>query len=106
MPTAAAQILVTVIPIVGIVAGTVVLFVYLFWNHKQKMLMIERGIYQKPEFDLNTFSIFTGLVLSSIGVSLMTFFMIMDGFSYGVLSGMIPLCLGISLIVFFIIRKA
>jgi hypothetical protein len=104
MPSTAAQIIVTIIPIVGIVMGGVVIFFFLFWNHKQRMLIIEKGQYVKSEFDLSTFSLFAGLVLTSVGLCLVIFFVILEGFSYPVLSGLAPLSLGVSLLVFFAIR--
>ncbi len=102
--SAAAQVLMTVIPIVGIVMGSLVVFFYLLWHHRQKMFMIEKGIYRKIEFDISTFSLFTGLLLMSIGGSLVVFFIIKSGFSYGVLSGLIPFAIGLSQIVFFVVR--
>lgn len=104
MPSAAAQILITVIPIVGIVTGGVVLFFFLLWHHKQKVLLIEKGQYTKVEFDLTTFSLFSGLVLTSIGACLVVFFLILEGFTYPVLSGLIPFSLGVSLLIFFAVR--
>jgi hypothetical protein len=104
MPSTAAQILITVIPIVGIVMGGVVIFFFLLWNHKQKMLIIEKGQYVKSEFDYSTFSLFAGLVLTCIGVCLVVFFVILEGFSYPVLSGLAPLSLGVSLLIFYAIR--
>ncbi len=104
MPSAAAQIIVSIIPIVGIVTGGVVLFFYLLWNHKQRILMIDRGIAQQTPFDLMTFSLFSGLILFSIGVSLMVFFIMKEGLSYGVLSGIIPFSIGTSMVVFFAVR--
>ena len=103
-PSTAAQVIVTVIPIVGIVMGCLVIFFYLLWNHKQKLMIIEKGIYKKNDFDLDSFSIFSGLILFSIGLSLVIFFVIKEGFTYAVLSGLIPLSIGISLILFFILR--
>jgi len=104
VPTAAAQVIVTVIPIVGIVMGSIVIFFYLFWNHRQKMLLIEKGLYRRPDIDIDSFSLFAGLILSSIGVSLAVFYLIKEGISYGMLSGLIPLSVGISLILFFVVR--
>lgn len=104
VPTAAAQVIVTVIPIVGIVMGSIVIFFYLFWNHRQKMLLIEKGLYHRPDIDIDSFSLFAGLILSSIGVCLAAFYLIKEGISYGMLSGLIPLSVGISLILFFIVR--
>lgn len=104
VPSAAAQVIVTVIPIVGIVMGCIVFYLYLYWNHKQKMHMIDKGIVRRNLFDLDSFSLFAGLVLLATGASLVVFFVIKEGFSYGVLSGLIPFSIGLSLIVFFIIR--
>jgi hypothetical protein len=106
MPSQAAQIIVTIIPIVGIVFGCTVIFFYLLLGYKQRKLMIEKGIFKKIEFDLDAFSLFTGLLLFCIGVSLVVFFAIKEGVSYGFLSGLIPLAVGASLLVFFIIRKS
>jgi hypothetical protein len=82
-----------------------VVFFYLLLNFKQKKLMIEKGIFKKIEFDIDAFSLFTGLLLFCIGVSLVVFFAVKDGVSYGFLSGLIPLATGLSLLLFFIIRK-
>ena len=103
-PSTAAQVIVTVIPIVGIVMGSVVIFFYLLWNHKQKMLMIEKGIYKRADFDIDSFSVFSGLILLGIGITLVLFFIIKEGFSYSLLSGLIPLSLGISLLAYFVVR--
>src|SRR4030043_399545 len=104
MPSKAAQVIITVIPIVGIVMGGIVLFFFLYWHHKQRVLIIEKGRYEKKEFDFNSFSLFAGLVLASIGICLVVFFVILEGFTYPVLSGLIPFSLGASLLIFFVIR--
>ena len=68
------------------------------------MLILEKGQYVKNDFDFNTFSLFAGLVLTSVGACLVIFFVILEGFSYPVLSGLIPLSVGVSLLVYFTIR--
>jgi hypothetical protein len=105
VPSTAAQIILTIVPIVGIVMGSTVIFFYLMWSYRHKKLLIEKNLVKKTEFDFDSFSLFAGLILLSIGGSLVTFFLIKEGVSYGVLSGLIPLSIGISLIVFFIIRR-
>lgn len=105
MPSAAAQIIVSIIPIVGIVMGCTVIFFYLLWDYKQKKLMIERGIYKPRLFDLDSFSLFAGLIMLSVGGSLVLFFLLKEGLSYGVLSGLIPFSVGISLIIYFGIKS-
>jgi hypothetical protein len=104
LPSTAAQVIVTIIPIVGIVMGCGVVFFYLLWKFQAKKSMIEKGIYKKTEFDIDTFSLFAGLILTGIGLSLLIFFYMKQGLSYGILSGLIPFSVGVSLIVFFILR--
>ena len=104
-PSAAAQILITIIPIAGIVAGAIVIFTYIYLNHKQKIIMIEKGINKKINFDLNVFSLFTGLILLSIGLCLTVFFSIKEGSSYSLLSGIIPLSCGAGLLIYYFLKK-
>jgi len=104
VPGPAAQIIVTIIPIVGIVMGSVVVFFYLLWNHKQKMLMIERDLVRRTPFDIDTFSLFTGLVLTGIGAALTIFFLLKEGIDYSLLGGIIPLSIGISMSLFYVAR--
>jgi uncharacterized membrane protein len=105
VPSNAVNIIVSVIPIVGIVMGSAVIFFYLLWNHKQRMLMIQKDLMQRRNFDFETFSLLSGLLLLGIGASLTLFFVLKQGLSYSVLSGIIPLSLGISLIIFFMIKR-
>lgn len=100
MPSTAAQVIVSIIPIVGIVMGCTVIFFYLLWNYKLKREMIEKGIYSRTPFDMETFSLLAGLVLFILGLILVFFFLIKDGFSYGVLSGLIPAAIGLSLLIY------
>ncbi len=103
-PSTAAQVIVTIIPIVGIVMGCMVIFFYLLWSYKLKVHMIEKGIFKRVPFDMDTFSLLSGLVLFILGLVLMIFFLVKDGFNYGVLSGLIPLSIGVSLLLFYIVR--
>jgi predicted benzoate:H+ symporter BenE len=101
----AAQVIVSIIPLVGIVMGAVVVFFYLLWNHRQKMLLIKTGHYVKPEFDFLAFSLFAGLLLLAVGVTLTVFFALMRGRDYVLLGGIIPLACGTGLMVYYGIRR-
>ena len=103
-PSRAAQVIISIIPIVGIIMGGLVIFFYLLYSHREKILMIEKGMVRKRNFDLEIFSLFAGLLLSLIGLSLTVFFAIIEGVNYSLLSGVIPLSCGISLIVYYILR--
>jgi hypothetical protein len=100
-PSAAAQVIISIIPIAGIFMGAVVVFFYLLWNHRQKMLLIKTGNYSRPDFDLLSFSLLAGLLLACVGISLTVFLAVVQGFNYTLLGGIIPLSIGVGLLIFF-----
>ena len=97
----AAQVIIAIIPIVGIVMGAVVIFFYLLWNHRRRSLLIKAGHYDRPAFDLLSFSLLAGLLLSSVGLTLTVFLAIVSGPTYGLLGGIIPLSMGIGLLAYY-----
>ena len=101
----AAQVIISIIPIVGIVMGSVVVFFYLLWNHKRRTLLIKAGHFQRPDFDLLTFSLLAGLLLSSVGLALTVFLAIALGVNFGLLGGIIPLAAGIGLLAYYGIKR-
>jgi hypothetical protein len=103
--SSAAQVIIAVIPIVGIVMGSVVIFFYLLWNHRRRMLMIKAGHYSRPEFDLLSFSLLAGLLLTSVGVALTVLLAIIERASDGLLGGIIPLAMGVGLLVYYGIKR-
>lgn len=103
--TSAAQVIIAIIPIAGIVMGSVVVFFYLLWHHRRRVLLIKAGQYQKPRFDLLSFSLLTGLLLVSVGLSMTIFLAIMNNSGYGLLGGIIPLATGIGLLTYYIIKR-
>ena len=101
----AAQIIIALIPIVGIVMGSVVVFFYLLWDHRRKMFLIKTEKWKESVFDLLTFSLLGGLLLGAVGLCLTVFLAIVGGSSYGLLGGIIPLSSGIALLAFFSIKR-
>ncbi len=102
---AAAQILIAIVPIVGIVMGAVVIFFYLLWRHRQIVRLITIGEYKRPVFDLYLFSILTGFLLTGTGAVLSLLFIFIEGLSYALLGGLIPFALGISLVAFYFVTR-
>lgn len=92
--TPAAQILISVIPITGIVMGSVVIFFSLLWRHRQIMKQIETGTFQRRSFSIKLFSLIAGALLTGIGAALSILFLLADGLSYALLGGLIPLSAG------------
>lgn len=101
--SAAAQVMITVIPIVAIVLGAVIIFFFLLWRHKQHMRLIERGI-QPAGVDLKSFSLLAGLISGGVGFVLSVFFVVADGATYSLLGGLIPLAVGLSLLAYYVLR--
>ena len=101
----AAQIIVSIIPIVGIVMAGVIAFFYLLWSHREKVRLIERGLYEAKKIDLDTFCLLAGLLLLSVGGVLSVLFIVIEGASFALLGGLIPFAAGISLLVFFMLRR-
>jgi len=87
--------------------GSIVIFFYLLWNYRRRALLIKAGQYTKPEFNLHTFCLLSGLLLSSVGIALTLFLSIaIDGASYGLLGGIIPLSMGVGLMAFYVIKRS
>jgi len=101
----AAQVIIAIIPIVGIVMGSVVIFFYLLWNHRRRTLLIKAGHYNRPEFNLRSFSLLSGLLLGSVGIALTVLLSIVEGASYGLLGGIIPLSMGVGLLSYYVIKR-
>jgi hypothetical protein len=101
----AARVLLAVVPIVGIVMSAVVVFFWMLWTHRQKMLLIKNNLYEKPRFDFRGFSLLAGLLLAIVGVTLTGFLIFTLGKSYGLLGGLIPLAVGTALLVYYAIQR-
>ncbi|HKL85934.1 MAG TPA: hypothetical protein VJ861_06355 [Treponemataceae bacterium] len=101
----AAQIIIAVIPIVGIIMGAVVVFFYLLWRHRQIVRQIEAGGYIRPVFDLYVFCMLAGFLLTGTGLVLSLLFLFIEGISYTLLGGLIPFALGISLVAFYTVSR-
>jgi len=102
--SAAAQVIIAIIPIVGIVMGSAVIFFYLLWYHKRRTLLIQAGQFHPPEFDYLSFSLLAGLLLTAVGITLTVFLVIVLGFGLGLLGGLIPLSCGAGLLAYYGIR--
>ena len=105
LTSSAAQVIISIIPIVGIVMGSVVIFFYLLWSHKRRTLLIKAGQYRRPEFDLLSFSLLAGLLLGTVGLALTVFLAIALRVNFGLLGGIIPLAVGIGLLVYYGMRR-
>lgn len=103
-PSAAAQVIIALIPIVGIVIGGTIVFFSLLWRHSENKLRIKMGSYAKEHFNLKTYSLLFGTLLIGVGIVLTLFFALVAGRSPALVGGLLPLGIGICLIVFYVIN--
>ena len=103
--TDAAQVLISIIPIVGIVMGGIVVFFGLLWRYRQNVKMIEKGVPIPNRFDLESFALLAGLVTTGVGFVLSVFLFLTSGGSYSLLGGLIPLAVGLSLLAYSMLRR-
>lgn len=103
-PSVASHVILSVIPIVGIVMGSIVVFFYILWGHRERMLMIDRGLYSPVPVDLDTFSLLAGILLLAVGVTLTAVFAAIGGAGYSLLGGLIPLSIGGGFLSFYFLR--
>ena len=96
-----AQIIFSVVPIVGIVIGGITIFFYLLWRHHEIKLQIKTGTFVPSKINYKAFSLLAGLLLTGTGVMLSLVFAVLDGFTYSMLGGLIPAVIGICLLVFY-----
>ena len=57
-----AQVIISIIPIVGIAIGGIVVFFYILWHHHEVKLRITNGNYKTRPFDLQTFSLIASIM--------------------------------------------
>lgn len=101
MASPAAQVIIAIVPIVGITFSAIVIFFALLWKHIETKLRISKNTYNPPVFNWKLFSLFAGLCLIGVGFSITLLFILISGLSYGLLGGVIPLVLGIMLVIFY-----
>lgn len=97
----AAQVIISLVPIIGICFGAVILFFYILWKHHEVKLQIKTGTFVEKKINLKVFSLLAGLILTGIGLILTLVFILVEGISYAMLGGLIPAVTGISLLIFY-----
>jgi len=96
-----AQIILSLFPIIGVVMATFLLFFYILWRHKQKILLIREGIYSRSKMDFLNICLLSGILLSVVGLALIAFFIFIKRLEYTLLLGLLPFSIGISLLIYY-----
>lgn len=101
----AAQVVISVIPLAGILFASSIVFFALLWKHRENMLRIEKGSYEPPKIDLGGFALLLGLCLVATGLVLSVMFALLEHLSWGLLGGLLPLAVGLALVVYHQLSK-
>ncbi|MGN0729672.1 hypothetical protein [Treponema sp.] len=96
----AAQVIVSIIPVVGICFAASVIFFALLWKHRENVMLIQRDLYKPPRIDMKSFSLLLGLCLVGVGIVLSVMFILLKPLSWGLLGGLIPFAVGLMLLVY------
>ncbi len=100
------QILISIVPILGVLMGTTLLFFFLLWRFRIHRELVRAGQYYSSFWDnLRILSLLIGSVSTSIGLPLTLLFFAVDGITYAALGGLIPLFAGLGFIIYYIFSK-
>lgn len=100
--SSAADIIISLVPMLGVIFGSALLFFFLLWRYKLTKEMIRNGSYEPGFFkNLRLLSLLLGSVSISVGLPMTILFFVIEGVSYSVLGGLMPLSAGIGLLLFY-----
>ena len=99
--TPAAQVLISLIPIIGIVFVATITFFSILWKHRENMLRIRCDNYTPFQLNTKAITLLSGMVLIGVGLVLTVLFILLEPISWSLLGGLIPLALGICLLIFY-----
>ncbi len=98
--TPVAQIIISLIPITGIIFAFLLVFFAILYHHHENKLRILKNSYTPKTFNLKVFCQLTGLCLTFVGFVLSIMFFFITGISWGLLAGLLPLAVGLALLIF------
>ncbi|MBW7858645.1 MAG: hypothetical protein H3C43_10230 [Leptonema sp. (in: Bacteria)] len=106
-PDPIAQIILSLVPVFGIIAGMVVMLVFIRHYYVTRRQLIAAGRLPTPTIRyLRALTLLGGILCISAGLPLTVLFLAVEGVSYSLLGGLIPLFTGIGLLVFFSLSRA
>jgi hypothetical protein len=101
-----ADVILSIVPMVAVVFGSVLLFFLIFYNYRIRREKIRQQIPTESAFDhLRFISLLAGCLSFSAGIPLTLFFVFTNPGNPGILGGLIPLSAGTGLIVFYYLSQ-
>lgn len=96
-----AEVIISIVPIVGITFAAIIAFFALLWKHRENKLKIINETFKETVFNLEIFSLFAGLCLLGVGIVITGVFLLLKPRSFAILGGLVPLALGLTLLIFY-----
>lgn len=106
--SAAVDVLLSIVPLAGIVFGVTILFFFLLWRYRITRELIRTNQYaSSSRKDFRAFVLLIGCLSTAVGLPLtILFYAVVNQASYVLLGGLIPLSAGIGLLVFFALSRS
>lgn len=102
----ASDIIIAVIPLAGVVFGSVLLFFFFLWQYKLKRELIRTNQYEHGAWkNLRVLSLLIGSISALIGLPMTILFLVINGASYAALGGIVPLFAGLGLLLFYALSR-
>jgi hypothetical protein len=102
----APEIILSLVPLLGVVFGCVLLFFFILWQYRIRREMIRAGQHQ-PMFlsNIRMLSLLIGLLGVSAGLPMTILFVLIDGVTYALLGGLLPFFAGLGFLVFYVLTR-
>lgn len=101
-----ADVILSIVPMVGVVFGSVLVFFLLLYNYRLRKEKIRQQIPTASALEhLRFISLLAGCLSFSAGIPLTLFFIFTNPRNPGILGGLVPLCAGLGLIAFYYLSQ-
>jgi len=96
------RIILSLVPALGVVFGSVLLFFFFFWQYSLRKEVIRAGLYRPSSFrNFRVFCLLVGSLAFFVGLPMTILFFALQGLTFALLGGVIPLGAGVGLLVFY-----
>jgi len=99
------EIIIALIPIVGIIGGCFIFFSIFLFYYKQRVLIIKSGNYKPFKPNWNLILLLAGMMNIAVGIAITIVFIINKAYGYELLGGLIPFLVGVAIIFTYIISN-
>ncbi|MCR9145266.1 MAG: hypothetical protein NXI24_23710 [bacterium] len=102
----ASEILLSLVPLLGVVLGCVLLFFFFLWQYRIRRELIRTGQHQ-PMFvtNIRILSLLIGLLGIAVGLPMTLLFILIEGVTYVLLGGLLPFFVGIGFLIFYALTR-